>query len=308
VRPPVLIRAAAAVAAAIWVAASVYVVRASELAVVLRFGAPLPDLLRPGLHFCPRGIERVLKIEATRAFTMPVGFVVKDGVEVPGEDALWLTGDTNILAVRVVVQYQVSDPARYLVGTEDSPEVLRRATEQALTQSLASTTVDDVLTTGRAALLERVRSRAQALLDGYGAGVVVVSLALRSVDPPVSVMAAFKDVQDARSDREKLINEASGYANETVPRARGDAETMTAGAEGERGRRVEAAKGDAERFSAVRSAVSTSGDTFRHRVYLETLERLMSRMRVYVVEAGENGTRLRLVQRAAPAAPVERRP
>jgi membrane protease subunit HflK len=308
VRPPVLFRAAAAVAAAIWVAASVYVVRPSELAVVLRFGAPLPDLLRPGLHFCPRGIERVLKIEATRAFTMPIGFVVKDGVEVPGEDALWLTGDTNILTVRVVVQYQVSDPARYLVDTEDSPEVLRRATEQALTQSLASTTVDDVLTTGRAALLERVRSRAQALLDGYGAGVVVVSLALRSVDPPLSVTAAFKDVQDARSDREKLINEASGYANETVPKARGDAETMTAGAEGERGRRVEAAKGDAERFNAVRSAVSTSGDTFRHRVYLETLERLMSRLRVYVVEAGENGTRLRLVQRAAPTAPVERRP
>jgi membrane protease subunit HflK len=307
-RPRVLLRAAGLIGLAVWAAASIYVVRASELAVVLRLGAPLPELLRPGLHFCPRGLERVLKIEATRAFTMPIGFAVKDGEEVAGGDALWLTGDTNILSVRVVVQYQVSDPVRYLIGTEDSPEILRRATEEALTQSLAGTTVDDVLTTGRAALLERVRTRAQALLDGYGAGVHVVSLALRSVDPPVSVMAAFKDVQDARSDREKLINEASGYANETVPRARGEAETMTAGAEGERGRRIESAKGDAERFEAVRSAVSRSGDTFRHRMYLETLERLMSRMRVYVVEPGENGTRLRLVQKAAPPPPVERRP
>jgi modulator of FtsH protease HflK len=291
-----------------WCASSIYVVRPSELAAVLRLGAPLPDLLRPGLHFCPRGIERVLKIEATRAFTMPVGFEAKEGVELPVEDALWLTGDTNILAFRLVVQYQVADPVQYLVGVQDAPEVLRRATEVALTQSLASTAVDDVLTTGRAALLERVRGRVQALLDGYGAGLHVASLALRSVEPPGSVVAAFKDVQDARSDREKLINEARAYANETVPKARGDAETLTAGAAGEQGRRVEAAKGDTERFEAVRTVAARAADTFRYRMYLETLERLLPRMRVYVIEPGANGTRLRLFQRAAPSQPLGPKP
>lgn len=290
-----------------WCIASTYVVRPSELAVVLRFGAPLPELLRPGLHFCPRGIERVIRVEATRTFTMAVGFEMQDGREVPLPDALWLTGDTNILSVRLALQYQVSDPVRYLVGTREPAEVLRRAIETAITETLARAPVDDVLTSGRAALLERVRSKTQALLDAYGAGVHVVSLALRSAEPPPAVIAAFQDVQDARSDREKLVNQARGYANETVPKARGEAETLTSGAAGERNRRVEAARGDTDRFAAVRTEASRSPDVFRQRVYLETLERLLPRLRVLVTEPGEGGTRLRLVQRApsrgAPAGP-----
>jgi membrane protease subunit HflK len=298
------LRATLAVVAATWVLSSIYVIRPSELAVVMRFGAPLPDLLRPGLHFCPRGIETVARVEATRSFTLSVGFENRDGAEVPSEDALWLTGDTNILTVRVAVQYQVSDPGRYLLLTQDPSEVLRRATETALTQVLAGTGVDDVLTTGRAIFADRVRRRAQDVLDGYGAGVHLVSLALRSAEPPLMVIAAFQDVQNARSDREKLINQARGYANETVPRARGEAETMTAAAGAERGRRVEAAKGDAGRFESVRAAASGSADAFRQRVYLETLERVMPRVRVYVVEGGAGGTRLRLVQRAPARAPA----
>lgn len=292
------LRAALAVAALLWAASSIYVVRPSELAVVLRFGSPLPDLLRPGLHLCLRGIERVVRVEATRSFTLSIGFDNVNGTEVPSEDALWLTGDTNILTVRAAIQYQVSDPLRYLLRTQDPPEVLRRATETALTQVLAGAAVDDVLTTGRAVFAEQVRRRAQDILDGYGAGVHLVSLVLRSAEPPPRVIAAFQDVQNARSDREKLINQARGYANETVPRARGEAETMTAAAAAERGRRVESAKGDAGRFESVRAAVAGSADAFRQRVYLETLERVMPRVRVYVVEGGAGGTRLRLVQRA----------
>jgi modulator of FtsH protease HflK len=291
------VRLALGAALAAWLAASVYVVRPSELAVVLRLGAPRPELLRPGLHLCPRGVERVIRVEATRAFTLAIGFSDRGGTEVASDDNLWLTGDTNILSVRVAVQYQVSDPVQYLLRTQDPPEVLRRATETALTEVMGATAVDDALTTGRAALVERVRRRAQDVLDGYGAGVHLVSLALRSAEPPTTVIAAFQDVQDARSDREKLINQARGYANETVPRARGDAETMTAAAAAEKGRRVEAAEGDARRFESVRAAAPSS-DAFRQRLYLETLERVLPRVRVYVVEGGPGGTRLRLVQRA----------
>jgi len=301
-----LIPALVMLAFAGWCVASTYVVRPSELAVVLRFGAPLPGLLRPGLHFCPAGVERVLRVAATRTFTMPIGFEVQEGKEVPLENALWLTGDTNVLSVRVALQYQVSDPVRYLLQTGDAAGVLRRASETAITEFLARTPVDDVFTTGRAAVLERVRRMAQGHLDSYGAGIQIVSLALRAAEPPSAVMAAFQDVQDARSDREKLINQARGYANETVPRARGEAQTLTAGAAAERNRRVQSAEGDSGRFAAVRAEASRAPDLFRHRVYLETLDRLLPRMRIYVVDPGEGGTRLRLVQsapggRASPA-------
>jgi modulator of FtsH protease HflK len=282
------------VAGAGWGLASTYVVRPSELGVVLRFGAPRATLLQPGLHFCPRGIDRVIRVEATRVFTLDVGGPERT-TDLPAEGDFWLTGDTNVLGVHLVAQYQISDPARYLLRAGNAPEILRRALEAATTESLAVTGVDDILTRGRAVFLDGVRTRAQALVDGYGAGVHVVSLALRSAEPPESVIGAFKDVQDARSDREKVINQAKGYANETLPKARGDAETLTAGAAAERDRRAQTARGDAERFEAVRAAAARAPDLFRQRVYLETLERLLPRLRLYVVETKAGGTRLRLL-------------
>ena len=147
-------------------------------------------------------------------------------------------------------------------------------------------------------LLEEVRRGTQELLDRWQSGVAVVSVALRSVDPPPPVLAAFQDVQDAKSDRERFVNEAESYANDTLPRARGEAEALVSAAASQRRRRVEEAHGDAARFDALRREASLAPASLRARLYLETLEKVLPRMRLYVVD---EGTRLRLVQPGTPA-------
>jgi membrane protease subunit HflK len=165
--------------------------------------------------------------------------------------------------------------------------------EAALTETLADTHVDDILTGGRLLVSERVRKRTQELCDRTAVGVRVSGVALVGAEPPRDVVEAFQDVQNAKSDRERLLNEASGYANETLPRARGAALDQAGRADGERTRRVAAARGDAERFGALRQAAASDRASFRQRAYLETLERLLPRTRVFVVDpAGA----LRLVQ------------
>jgi membrane protease subunit HflK len=286
---------------AVYVAMGFYTVRPSEAALVLRFGSPVQPIQRSGVHWRWPGVDRVLRVEITRTYTMPVGFRMADevrGIAVQSEESMWLTGDTNSLAVQLTVQFQVADPAAFLLGSEDP--TVRRGAEAAVTEALGSLPVDEVLTTGRVVFLDRVRKETQAFLNGSGSGIQILSVALRSVEPPEPVRTAFQDVQNARSDREKLINEATGYANETLPRSRGEAETLAQLALSDRTRRTEQALGDAHRFEALRKEAARDPELLRERVYLETMQRILPRTRLFVIEGKGSDTRIRVFDPSVP--------
>jgi membrane protease subunit HflK len=294
---------AAGILAAAWLLSGLVVLRTSQQGVVLRFGVPRPIPLGPGIHWLPWGIDRLVKVEVTRTETVPIGFRTAEGgraASLPADEGEWLTGDTNILAVQLAVQYRVTRPVVWVVNGRDTPELVRRAAESVVTDEMGKLPVDEALTGGRLTLLEEVRRGTQDLLDEWDSGVGVVSVALRSVDPPPPVLAAFQDVQNAKSDRERFVNEAESYANETLPRARGEADTLVSSAASQRLRRVEEAHGDAARFEALRREASLAPGPLRTRLYLETLEEVLPRMKVYVVD---EGTRLRLVRPEPAAAP-----
>ena len=250
----------------------------------------------PGIHWVPFGIDRVVKVEVTKTETVPIGFRTAEGsrtASLSADEGQWLTGDTNILAVQLAVQYRVVRPVEWVVNGRDTQEQVRRAAESVLTDAMGKLPVDEALTAGRLTLLEEVRKGTQQLLDGWQSGVGIVSVAIRSVDPPPAVLAAFQDVQNAKSDRERFVNEAESYANDTLPRARGEADALVSSAASQRQRRVEEAYGDASRFEALRREASLAPGPLRARLYLETLEKVLPRMKVYVVD---EGTRLRLVR------------
>jgi membrane protease subunit HflK len=289
--------------AAVFIGMGFYTVRPSEAALVLRFGSPVQPIRRSGIHWRWPGVDRVLRVEITRTYTMPVGFRMVDevrGIAAQSEESMWLTGDTNSLAVQLTLQFQVADPAAFLLGSEDPPAAVRRGAEAAVTEALGSLPVDEVLTTGRVVFLDRVRKETQAFLNGSGSGIQILSVALRSVEPPEPVRAAFQDVQNARSDREKLINEATGYANETLPRSRGEAETLSQLALSDRNRRTEQALGDTRRFEALRREAARDPDLLRERVYLETMQRILPRTRLFVIEGKGSDTRIRIFDPSVP--------
>ena len=287
-------RAIVAVAGVLaYLASGFYTVPATSLAVTRLFGATVDAAVPPGVHWWwPRPIGQVDRAEVTRAFTMPVGYLaIEDarGMQPDPSIASWLTGDTNILQLRAKVNYRIADPAKYLFGSEQPAQVLRYAAGSAFTEAASSLSVDDLLTSGRLALLERVRAQTQLLLDRWDVGLQVLAVNLESVGPPAVVMAAFQDVQNARADRERLVSEAETYANGLVPVARGEAERKANEALTFQNQRVSRAHGDAERFAKLAAEHRRAPDLLERRLYLETAERVLPRVRRYVLDPGGDG-------------------
>lgn len=282
------IRVVPAVLLLAWLATGVYTVRSEELAVVKRFGRVIDRAVPSGIHYrLPWPIDSVEVFEATTVYKMGVGMITRDylrGIESPEELSLWLTGDTNILSVKVMIQYSVVDLPAYLYRMEGAQFLMARLAEAAITDVLGGIGVDDALTVERPRIAAEVRKRTQDRLDASGVGISINSVNLLSVDPPSQVIDVFRDVANAAADRERIINEASGYANSVIPRARGEADWIVQRATADRDARIDQAKGESTRFLSVLEEYRKIPDATRQRLYLEAMEEVLPRVKRYIVD------------------------
>jgi len=287
---------------ALWLLSGVYSVSQDEEGVVLIFGGLYEDRVGPGLHYCPPWPIGAARTERTRTnFTMSIGFRYAEeiqGIDPPAVEMEWLTGDTNIVNLQVIAQYTVDRPAAFFFTTEKPQFLLRRITEATITELVGQATIDDILTTGRASMLEAAKLKTQAVLDQYDLGIRLVSMNLKLVEPPRAVIQSFQDVQNAKADRERLVSEAMGYANEILPKARGGARRMVDQARAGKEERVALAQGDATRLGTLLAEYEKAPRLIRERLYLETMERILPGVKLYVVDPDQpgGGMQLRLVE------------
>lgn len=268
----------------VWLATGFYTVDSNERGVTTRFGR-LHARSGPGIHYSlPRPIDRVFTPKTTEVKRIEVGFKLGGELSTEPRRSDMLTGDQNILKIMMVVQYKIKDPDKYLFRTSEPDLLIERAVESEMSSYIASIGVDDVLTTAKAEIEIHAVKAAQVLLDDYGAGVTLLTGNLQVVSPPVPVIEAFNDVARAKKDSERAGEDARMYANEVIPQARGDAQTVINKALGEYEMRVNKARGEAERFNGLLREYERNRDVTKTRLYLETMERVLHKTKVVIVD------------------------
>ncbi len=274
---PGLVIIALVVLALLYGAMGFYAIDQQERGVIFRFGAVRDDFAMPGLNWYPPLIDRVEKVNVTQVRSIQ-------------HQALMLTEDENIVDVSLTVQYQVQDPEKFLVEVANPEETLDHATESAIRHVAGSSSLDDIVTEGRAAVAVEVHERIQLYLDNYGTGIMVSQVNIDRGAPPAQVLPAFDDVQKAIEDEARVINEASAYAEGMVPEARGEAQRTIEQANAYRDQVIAKAEGEANRFSKLLAEYKLAPRVTRDRLYIDAMEDVMSNStKVLIdVEGGNN--------------------
>ncbi|EQC48752.1 HflK protein [Bacteriovorax sp. BSW11_IV] len=263
-----------------------YTVEPDEEAVVIRFGRYL-NTNPPGLHFkIPFGVDKVLKVKTKRVLQAEFGFRTTDSrgrrseysERTFGNESLMLTGDLNVADVEWAVQYQISDPFKFLFQTSSPESNIRDVSESIMRRVVGDRLVSDVLTTGKIEIETQAQELMQEVLNVYDMGIKIVSVKLQDVNPPNGVKPSFNEVNEAKQEQEKVINVAEGEYNKVIPEARGKAEKLVSAAEGYSEALVNRALGDAEKFESVLKEYQRAPSITRKRIYLETMEEIFSRM------------------------------
>ena len=277
-----------------YLATGVTVVQQDEIGIVRRFGAVLREPWGPGLHWgLPWGLDLVDRIKPGQTRTLTVG--ARDPQSAPlaqapnPENDDFLTGDLNVVTAQAILQYRVLDPVAFLFAARSVDATLAAVAESALTQALAGQSIDDVLTTGRAEVADRMLRAVQERADLQGLGVSIRAVRLGRVAPPVPVAPAFADAARARSDRRQAVTRAEEYRDRAQADARSQAREIADRGAGQFDRLVQGARGDADRFTKVLAESRKDLTATRQRLYLEALAELLPRFaRKVVVASGQD--------------------
>jgi len=269
----------AAIVIVLWLLSGIYIIQPAERGVVLRFGA-YAYMTEPGPHWrIPYPIEDVVKVNV-------------DEISSFTHKAAMLTQDENIVELELTVQSRIQDAADYLFQDQAPEKTLRDATETEVRKTIGASKLDFILTEGRGAVATTIKDRVQGLMNQYKTGLEVTSVNMQPAKPPEQVKDSFDDAIKAREDKERLENKAEAYANEIVPKARGEAARMDADAKAYRDRVIASAEGESARFLAVLREYAKAPQVTRERLYLETMEQVLSESNKVLLDVKEGGNSL----------------
>ncbi len=279
---------------AIYLLTGIYTVGPSDVGLVKRFGRYVATV-SPGMHYhLPSPIESVVTVNILGVRKEEIGFRTVSPSPNPRyqtveTEALMLTGDGNITHVEMVVQYRVKDAQKFAFNLIDSHVIVKQSAEAVLREQVATKTLDETLTEERDVIAANTMASLQALLNKYESGIVISNVQLQDVKPPKEVVSAFDDVNSARQDKQKLINEADKYSMDILPRARGQAQQIGNQAEAYKQERIKRAEGDTSRFLEVLKKYELGPEVTRTRMYIETMETILPGMTKIILPQGGEG-------------------
>jgi membrane protease subunit HflK len=269
-----------------------YTIDPEEVGVIQRFGKYI-NTNQPGLHFkLPFGIDKLTKVKVKYVYKEEFGFrTVQPGVKSKyssgnyHNESLMLTGDLNIADVEWIVQYRIKDPVKYLFNIRNIEETIRDLSESVTRLVVGDRSGDEVIVLSRKEIADDIQVELQENLDYYESGIEIYTINLQNVNPPDPVKPAFNDVNSAKQEKERILNDAWQNYNKIIPEAKGKAKRTIEEAEGYAINRVNRATGDAERFIAIYNQYKNSKTVTKKRIYLETMQDILPKVeKVYVVD------------------------
>ncbi|XEC93479.1 FtsH protease activity modulator HflK [Paenibacillus tarimensis] len=266
-----------------------YTVKEHEQAAILTFGKYTTTEETAGLHFkLPYPIQQVVIVPANLTQKMQIGYREQNGQTVQvEEEALMITGDENLVSADAVVEWRVANLRDFLYNIDDPEEFLRNSASAAIRSVIGSTNLDYAITDGKTVIQSEVKKRLEDLQLVYNTGIKIEDLKFQDIEPPEGkVQTAFKEVTNAREEKNTKINQAQKYVNDRLPKARGEAQALIEQAEAEKHSRIVNAQGDVAKFNAVYNEYVKNPDITSSRLILETLERTLPNAKVIITDGG----------------------
>lgn len=279
----------------IWASSGIYRVNPGEQGVEMLFGK-FVKRTGPGLHFwAPSPIGDVIKPNVERTNSINIGYrgvgdVERSGTRDVSEESLMLTSDQNIIDIDFVVQWRIKNAADYLFNIRDPQATIKIAAESSMREVIGQTPLEEAITTKRQMVQQDTKDLLQKILDQYGAGVAIAEIQLQAADPPKEVIDAFNDVQRAKQDQERSVNEATAYKNDIVPRANGQAQKMLQDAEAYKEKVIKEAQGEAKRFLSVYETYLGAKDVTTRRLFLERMQQVLKASEKVIIDKGQGGS------------------
>ena len=262
---------------------SVYMLDNAEAAVVQRLGKLHRVETKAGLNFKVPLIDSIQIVNTNEIYSLQYGYR-SEGEPTTTEAATYrnvenesivLTSGSYLIDLGAVIQYRITDPAAYTFEVDDVEGTVRLAFESVLRSNIQNQLLDEALI-NKDSIAQEIMPDLARKINSYNVGITITEVRLTDVLLPKDVQFAYDDVNIASNEKDALRSQATRYSNEMLPKARADAYQMIQGAEAYKAEKVAQARGDVENFNQVYERYAVAKDITRTRLYIETMEKVLS--------------------------------
>ena len=273
----------AVVVITILVSSSYYTIQEEEQAVVCTFGSP-KAVTTPGLHFKIPFVQTVSKVNTTiKGFTIGYEVEYENMTMDDVDDAMMITSDYNFINVDFYAAYRVTDPVKALYASQDPVEILKNIAQNCIRTTIASYTVDSVLTTGKNEIQANITQMILEKLEAYDIGIQLINITIQDAEPPTAAVSnAFKEVETAKQGKETAINNANKYRNEQIPKAEAESDEILQSAEATKQQRINEANGQVARFNSMYEEYVKYPEVTKKRMFYEAMEDVLPDIKVII--------------------------
>lgn len=279
----------------LWLSTGIYKIEEGEKALVLRFGE-MNRIAEAGLNYhLPNPIERIYIEKVDKSRRIEIGYRstgrsrsggVISSTDIKSE-SIMLTGDENIVSLYVDVTWHIEDLQDYIFNVKDPVMTARAAAVSAIREVVGNTPITAILSNKKQFIAERIEKLMQQMLNQYGSGIAIEQIKLLRAEPPEEVIAAYRDVQTAKADKEKIINQSEAYRNDILPRARGEAAKVLEEANGYKASVISQAKGDTARFAQIYQQYKNNKVVMKDRLHLEAVEAILRNSNKIIMDGSQ---------------------
>ena len=266
-------------------------IKTNESGVLLRFGRVINKQLSPGMHFVlPWPVDSVVKVPINEVRTLDIAlFYPDDKNPLPAsEEPHLMSGDKNLIQIKLSVQVTITDPSSYLFSSVSSDTVASDILSSVLVETCANTKVDELLTIGRVALGEAVSKKGQKMFDELNLGLHIRGIEVKDITPPRSVLPNFKEVVNAQMQKNTKRHNAESTCSSMLFRAKSEARKKVEEANGEYQQKVSRALGESESFVSVYGEYKKNPELFRRKMHLETISHILPSLREVIIVDGKS--------------------
>lgn len=258
-----------------------YRVGQGEQALVITFGE-VTDTNGPGLYWRMPGVQQVISRSVTAIHNVEYGYrtsiagTSKSAAQYTdvASESVMLTNDNSIVQLEAIYQYTIRDVREYLFDVEDPEDTMHLAFEAILRRNIQNRSLDDALL-NKDAIEQEVLPDFQALIDSYDMGVKVHGVHIQNITVPAEVIANYEDVNNAKNEMTRRLDEAQQYENRVLPQARSQAYELIQQAQAYEVDITARAEADTAVFGAVLAEYKAQEDTARSRMLIETMEQIL---------------------------------
>ena len=236
----------AALAVAAVLASGFYVVKKEEQGVLVRFGKVVDENIGPGIHYCVpfiyethiRKVKRIVRVPIVSEATMGDTHVTL------------LSGDTNLVELDVAVQYKIDNLRSYLFAVTDPTMLMTMIVREEMVNIVGQNFIDLILTSNRSIIERHLHDYLAGRLEAIDIGIELVDLNIVDIRPIEETVEAFRDVNDAISERMQSISNANQRREKLIARTKGQTEAIIMDARATARERVLQAESSAGAFTS----------------------------------------------------------